>query len=278
MQYSINDARMTGSSMSNMRLFRALCGDENLKKVVIATTKWEITDPEIGEQRFEELNDPSPKGVWSAYIAEGAQVCKVKDNTANALALIGKLLAMNRESFVPQIQREMMLGSTVAKTAAGRILDQKFTDMKERHKKEIQNLHWELERTKRNGNLSDSRPLHIEGSLPPRIVLADNLDPIDSAKLALIRQEQAETYKKLERNRLEQERLHETKVQRLQRNFESLQERVNAQNTRRQWYPNYRRWISMHWYCAKCGNKSSKPGKWTCLGCDTDYVNKLTSP
>jgi hypothetical protein len=276
--HSIHDVRMTGSSMSNMRLFRALCGDENLKKVVIATTKWELTEPKVGDNRFEELKDSGPNGVWSAYIAEGAQVCKVKDNTASASALISKLLAINRKSFIPQIQREMMAGSTVAKTAAGRIIDQKFTDLKERHEKEIQNLHWELEHTRRDGMLSDSRPLCTKGSPSSRVVLADRLDLTDSAKLAKLRQEQAEAYKKLERNRLEQERLHETQIQRLERDLKSLEDQVNTRNTRRKRYRNYRRWISTHWYCRKCGEKSSKPGKWTCLGCDIDYLNKLTGP
>jgi hypothetical protein len=42
---SINDDVRTASSIMNMSLFRAICGDRHLPNVVVATTQWEIADP-----------------------------------------------------------------------------------------------------------------------------------------------------------------------------------------------------------------------------------------
>jgi GTPase SAR1 family protein len=274
--HSISDVRMKGSSISNMRLFRALCGEDNLKKVIIATTKWEDTDPEISKQRFEELKDTTPKGVWSAYVAEGTQICRVSDNTASATALIRKLLAMNRQSFIPQIQREMMAGSTVAKTAAGMILEHKFKELTEKHEKEMQGVLLEQERNRRS-----SRPfVLICFDHHPYLLTLHSTDKANFAKLEKILQVQKiEAERSLEQARLEQARLHETEVQRLQRNFEErLNEQANARNARRRPINNYRRWISRYWYCAYCKRAAAKPGPWTCSTCDTDYVNKLKGP
>jgi GTPase SAR1 family protein len=273
--HSINDVRVTGSSISNMRLFRALCGEDNLRKVIIATTKWEITDPDISRSRFEELKDTSPKGVWSAYVAEGTQICRVSDNAASASALIRKVLAMNKKSFVPQIQREMMAGSTVANTAAGMILEQKFKELMNKHKEEMQAVLQEQERNRKNSRRS---VLRFSDHLPYLLTLYST-DKANFAKLAkILQKQQVDAERNLEQARVDQTRLHETEVQRLERNLERLQEQVNARNARRRPINNYRRWISRYWYCAYCKKAAVKPGPWTCSTCDVDYVNKLKGP
>lgn len=38
--YPINEARMTGSNVRNLNMFRRLCGDNNMQNVFLVTTKW----------------------------------------------------------------------------------------------------------------------------------------------------------------------------------------------------------------------------------------------
>jgi hypothetical protein len=100
--HSINDDVWTASSIMNMSLFQAICGDRHIPSVVVATSQWEIADPEISAKRFGELQDP--KSVWQAYIAAGRQVCKVSDDTSRFSSLITEVLATNqRRTFSPQL-------------------------------------------------------------------------------------------------------------------------------------------------------------------------------
>ncbi|CAL8578088.1 hypothetical protein XPA_003889 [Xanthoria parietina] len=46
---------MTHSSIQNLRMFRKLCGDHNLKNVVLATTKWGVTPLEDGSSQRKRL-------------------------------------------------------------------------------------------------------------------------------------------------------------------------------------------------------------------------------
>ena len=40
--HRITDDRMTGTATRNLTMMRKLCGDENLKNVLLATTRWEM--------------------------------------------------------------------------------------------------------------------------------------------------------------------------------------------------------------------------------------------
>ena len=53
--YRISDIRMGGVAKQSFRSFRNLCGDTNLKNVVIVTSMWDKVTPEEGEAREEQL-------------------------------------------------------------------------------------------------------------------------------------------------------------------------------------------------------------------------------
>ena len=40
--HDISSARMTGSILKNLRMFRKLCSEENLRNVILVTTKWAV--------------------------------------------------------------------------------------------------------------------------------------------------------------------------------------------------------------------------------------------
>lgn len=53
--HRISDNRMFGSSLKNLRMFRSLCGTENLSYVILATTIWDKVNAGEGRAREAEL-------------------------------------------------------------------------------------------------------------------------------------------------------------------------------------------------------------------------------
>ena len=53
--HRIIDPRISGTARSNMRLFRELCGNDNLNNVVLGTTFWTAVDDGVGQKREKQL-------------------------------------------------------------------------------------------------------------------------------------------------------------------------------------------------------------------------------
>jgi len=138
--HPLTDARMTGSSIRNLDMFRKLCGDDKLGNVILATTKWDDTPLADATRRQAELESPS--GFWSLYIAGGSKVRRFMNTEASALALVGEILGLGR--FVPRIQQESVLGKTVRDTDAGAYLNQRLEKLRREHQKETAALRSEI--------------------------------------------------------------------------------------------------------------------------------------
>jgi hypothetical protein len=54
---SVADRRMTGSTLTNLRMFERLCGDHPMVRIVLTTTKWEDVSREDGEEREAEIKE-----------------------------------------------------------------------------------------------------------------------------------------------------------------------------------------------------------------------------
>ena len=132
--HSISEPRMTNSILTNLRMFRKLCGDENLKNVMLATTKWGITPPEDAERRDHELHSES--GFWKPMIVAGSLIRRFENSAASAQALIEELLQQGTKVFVPAIQREMVQGKELSETNAGALLNEGLNTLKEQYRKE----------------------------------------------------------------------------------------------------------------------------------------------
>ena len=66
--HSIQLPRLQGSAIKNIKLFRSLCGDDALRKVVLATTRWDITDPDVAEKREQQLKETN--NYWGSMVAK----------------------------------------------------------------------------------------------------------------------------------------------------------------------------------------------------------------
>ena len=73
--HRISDFRVGGIARRNFSMFRNLCGDENLKNVVIVTNMWGEVDLPRGEAREQELRtDPQ---LFQPVMVQGAQMLLV---------------------------------------------------------------------------------------------------------------------------------------------------------------------------------------------------------
>lgn len=66
--HRITDVRMQGSALRNLRMFKELCGRDELRAVILATTHWthgegNSVPEEVGRARVEELERLRSSGV-----------------------------------------------------------------------------------------------------------------------------------------------------------------------------------------------------------------------
>ncbi|KAF5539157.1 hypothetical protein FPHYL_12327 [Fusarium phyllophilum] len=62
--HRISDVRMQGSAKKNLVTFKELCGEDALKKVVLASTMWDIVPAEKATKREQELKDTPEFWGW----------------------------------------------------------------------------------------------------------------------------------------------------------------------------------------------------------------------
>ena len=146
--HSISDARMTNSSLQNLRMFRKLCGDDNLKNVVLVTTKWGITPEEDAHRRERDLT--SETGFWGTMIAAGSSVRRFENSTASAKALVEDIL-YGGERFMPTIQKEVVQGKKLADTEAGAFINKALNELQERYEEEKEVLKQEVKLAQTSG-------------------------------------------------------------------------------------------------------------------------------
>lgn len=138
---------MTRSSLQNLRMFRKLCGDDNLKNVILATTKWGITPEEDALRREHDLI--SEGGFWSTMKAAGSMTCRFEDSAASATALVEKVIHKEQKTFKPKIQEEIIQGKKLSDTDAGAVINQAIITLQKEHEKEKKALAEELQMAKK---------------------------------------------------------------------------------------------------------------------------------
>ena len=143
--HDISGARMTGSILKNLQMFRKLCGDENLRNVILATTKWEITPQSDAILRERELC--SDQGFWGLMISNGSKVRRFADTEASARSLVQELLNTGSDGFTPKIQREVVEeGKSLWQTDAGAFIEEALARQARIHMEEMKSLVEEQER------------------------------------------------------------------------------------------------------------------------------------
>ena len=123
-------------------MFKRLCGSDQLKNVVVVTTRWdEVYDTDEGlagaenlesalmesEGLLKELSDVGVPFLRSGHFSDEAPQ-PVGDQYQTPLAVVERLLDL--EPVYLQIQTEMAEGKPIQETAAGLVLQKEFEELK----------------------------------------------------------------------------------------------------------------------------------------------------
>ena len=134
--HRITDDKMQGSAKKNLFMFKKLCGQNALKNVILATTKWEEVGEEKGYEREKELK--STEEFWGWMVKNGSQVQRHYNNKESAMRLIGTYTSTKRTEMTLDIQKEMVTnGKSLNQTQAGRALDGELQKQRENFEKEL---------------------------------------------------------------------------------------------------------------------------------------------
>lgn len=118
--HRISDVRVGGIARKNFSMFRKLCGDETLKNVIIATTRWDSVDISVGEARERQLT--TAKEFFQPALAKGAHLVRVSNTSSDTVhAILHAILGQTPRPVL--IQREMVeQGRDITRTSAGQEL------------------------------------------------------------------------------------------------------------------------------------------------------------
>ena len=93
----MTDARMRGTTLQNLKVFRGLCGKKNIGAVVFGTTKSGKLTPEAYARREKQLSDV----YWKDFKKQGAIVFKLLPSHESARQLVNIVLdRVQREAAV----------------------------------------------------------------------------------------------------------------------------------------------------------------------------------
>ena len=127
-------------------MFNSVVGDTAAKNVVIVTTKWDLVESSVANQRHAELAEDM--NFFGTILKGGATMEKYKQGDS-PLGIIQPILKKHKHVTL-QIQAEMANGKDVAETTAAGILNREkekaLKEAEERHKKEMDNLEESIQR------------------------------------------------------------------------------------------------------------------------------------
>ncbi|KAL8906020.1 MAG: hypothetical protein Q9171_006447 [Xanthocarpia ochracea] len=248
--HAISDTRMTHSNLQNLRMFRKLCGDHNLKNVILATTKWSVTPLVDAERREKDLT--SETGFWRTMMAAGSVVRRFENSAKSAKDLVEEILDA-RQTFVPTIQKEVVEGVKLADTQAGAFIEETIALLQKKHDEEKQALWEELQRAKKEHNRTMQEALQDE---------RQRLD------------------KRMADREEEQRQLHMTTNEALQLRIKKLEEAYVEEEQNAQEFIEFQSKLPkrdknkvklgfwhLSWRCQICKKKAELEGHWMCPDC-----------
>jgi pentatricopeptide repeat protein len=141
---------MTRASMVNLRLFQDLCGRDNMRNVVLVTTRWNSVDAITGTAREKELREADD--FWGRMIANGCGMVRYDGTIENATKLVTSIIKYS--PIVVKLQKELVIDKkALVDTAVGASLHEEIIKMKLEHKTAIERLEKRLEVAEKKGKL-----------------------------------------------------------------------------------------------------------------------------
>jgi hypothetical protein len=149
--HRITDKRITGSSMKNLRLFRKLCGENNMGNVVLVTSMWENVDPAEGVDHERELCGTG--SFWGTMLMQGASAVRYNNNRVKALEII--LDIVKKSPVALKIQTELVdEGIALIDTDAGVCVNEELLKLQRKHEEELATVIEEMDRAVESSKLA----------------------------------------------------------------------------------------------------------------------------
>ncbi|CAE7108940.1 unnamed protein product [Rhizoctonia solani] len=140
--HRISDIRVGGISRRTFQILRGLCGQETLSNVLIVTNMW--SEPPSAKQIRHEKQLRDNAKFFQPAIAAGARMARrPRKDTKSAHDVIRMLL--DKQPVVMRIQRQIVDNREEFHTTdAAKALGEELAQMKEKHRKEIEEVKEEL--------------------------------------------------------------------------------------------------------------------------------------
>jgi chromosome segregation ATPase len=230
--HRISDVRLGGQALKNLRMFKQLCGSNNLNSVILATTHWSDAEgarisERVGREREIELM--GTEGFWGGMIEKGSVVMRHDGSTESAMDIVLKIVK-RKLRVVLDIQTQLVdekrsLDDTDAAQALQaeiirerklfqEKLDQVQSDMKSALKEKDEEWQKQLEKDKK---LYEDK---IKKTHADTAALKTNLEKIVKEKEA--------QFKKLEADMKAQQRNYENQISQQQSSIQDLHRKHEA--------------------------------------------------
>lgn len=145
--HRISDPRMGGTAKKNLRMFRELCGDENMRKVRIVTTYWNFVHETEGTNREADLKN----SAFRHLIDAGAQMLR-QDREEESARFIMSTFVRGEPPVMLKIQKELNEGRVLGETSAGVVVIEEMAEIKKKHEVEMKALRKEYKEASREND------------------------------------------------------------------------------------------------------------------------------
>lgn len=135
--HRITDNRLGHQAKKNLRMFKALCGEDGLKSVVLATTHWPEGPFPAGEDREVELRTDPNK--WGEMIYHGSTVMRVYQDERSVWDILRYLINLKRRVTM-EIQKELRSDMKLKDTAAGKELKADFEEQVQEFERKLEDV------------------------------------------------------------------------------------------------------------------------------------------
>jgi hypothetical protein len=141
--HPISDNRLRGSALRNLFMFKKLCGPDCLPGIVLATTMWDLVDPEDGVKRESQLR--ATNDFWGEMEKGGSRVMRHLRTKESAMTILGVIIE-RRQPMLLKIQDEMINeGRGLDDTGAGIKVNEDLIEADRKHKAELAALREDME-------------------------------------------------------------------------------------------------------------------------------------
>ena len=158
--HRIANARFSGHDMRSLRVFKKLCGDENLASVVLATTFWNQVEYQVAETRETQLL--TMPEFWGGMVSRGSRVFRHDAGASSGASIVQQLLD-RRTKPVYALQHEMVNRKMMLdETAAGMEMVEEMERNRQRHESMLKLLEKEMQEAVRKKDVTLHRELEQE--------------------------------------------------------------------------------------------------------------------